>query len=400
MFKTVFVFRSQIEDEDAFSLSIVTYVLHLSDHPQKDAAFRRLDALAVIDVDNLGEQTKHWEIELEGSNNPWTAIPNAAFVEMTSYALLSMLERNDFDASLPVARWILSQQNERGGFASTADTFVAVLALKEFSSKAKIVNRDAEISLQYSYLKTVRRMQVSSDSPTIMQRRSLPKETRHLRLRATSAAGSGSFAVAQVGFEYNLNVTAAWPSFVLNPQVFKPSTANHVQVSICVNYIEGGSARASNLAVMEVELPSGFTADTDALPALRRYKGVERVMTTESDTKIVLYFEKITRSETCPTISAFRTHRVANQKPAAVLVYDYYDQSRRARSFYDVVPATLCDICSGDDCPDDGCPDRPKFSTFGSYAFGENVDTPSDAAPKTLSAFFAVVSVALSVILS
>ena len=39
-----------------------------------------------------------------------------------------------------------------------------------------------------------------------------------------------------------------------------------------------------------------------------------------------------------------------------VIVYDYYDQSRRARSFYDVVPATLCDICVGDDCPDDGCP--------------------------------------------
>ena len=47
----------------------------------------------------------------------------------------------------------------------------------------------------------------------------------------------------------------------------------------------------------------------------------------------------------CPTIEAYRTYRVAQQKPAPVLVYDYYDQSRRARSFYDVVPATLCDIC-------------------------------------------------------
>ena len=63
-----------------------------------------------------------------------------------------------------------------------------------------------------------------------------------------------------------------------------------------------------------------------------------------------------------------------------VIVYDYYDQSRRARSFYDVVPATLCDICVGDDCPDDGCPDRPSFPTFGSYAYGENVDAAGGAA--------------------
>lgn len=91
----------------------------------------------------------------------------------------------------------------------------------------------------------------------------------------------------------------------------------------------------------------------------------------KSDTKVILYFDSLTTREVCPTIEAFRTHRVANQKPAPVLVYDYYDQSRRARSFYDVVPATLCDICEEEDCPDDGCPDRPTFPNFGSYAFRE-----------------------------
>jgi len=30
--------------------------------------------------------------------------------------------------------------------------------------------------------------------------------------------------------------------------------------------------------------------------------------------------------EYCPTISAFQTHKVANQKPVPVTVYDYYDQ--------------------------------------------------------------------------
>ena len=34
------------------------------------------------------------------------------------------------------------------------------------------------------------------------------------------AAGSG-VSVIEVGFQYNLNVTAAWPSFVVNPFVTK-----------------------------------------------------------------------------------------------------------------------------------------------------------------------------------
>ena len=75
-----------------------------------------------------------------------------------------------------------------------------------------------------------------------------------------------------------------------------------------------------------------------------------------------------------------------------VIVYDYYDQSRRARSFYDVVPATLCDICVGDDCPDDGCPDRPSFPTFGSYAYGENVDAAGGASAVAISAAVALFS--------
>ncbi|KAJ4436093.1 hypothetical protein ANN_18720 [Periplaneta americana] len=35
---------------------------------------------------------------------------------------------------------------------------------------------------------------------------------------------------------------------------------------------------------------------------------------------------KMTKQEYCPTVSAFRTHKVAKQKPVPVTIYDYYDQ--------------------------------------------------------------------------
>ena len=56
-------------------------------------------------------------------------------------------------------------------------------------------------------------------------------------------------------------------------------------------------------------------------------------------------------------------------------------QSLRARSFYESVRATLCDICdptSDDECPDDGCPDRPTPS-FSTLFAGGNVDLNSGA---------------------
>lgn len=81
----------------------------------------------------------------------------------------------------------------------------------------------------------------------------------------------------------------------------------------------------SNMAVMEVNLPSGFTADVDSLPSLEVSQNVRKVETSHALTKVILYFNNITRKEYCPTISAFRTHKVAKQKPVAVVVYDYYD---------------------------------------------------------------------------
>ena len=123
-----------------------------------------------------------------------------------------------------------------------------------------------------------------------------------------------------------------------------------MQVTVCSHFIVKTNDTGSNMAVMEIYMPSGFTVNKDSLPALMNKKdnrNIRKIETERGDAKVVVYFETITKREKCLTVEAFRTHRVANQKPAPVVVYDYYDQSRRARSFYDVVPATLCDICEG-----------------------------------------------------
>nr|XP_033333659.1 complement C4-like [Megalopta genalis] len=106
------------------------------------------------------------------------------------------------------------------------------------------------------------------------------------------------------------------------------------------------------MVVMEVSLPSGFTADRDSLPSLEVSQNVKRVETKDGDTVVILYFDKMDRREYCPTVSAFRTHKVAKQKPVPVTIYDYYDSSRKARVFYEPRKATLCDLCKEEDCED------------------------------------------------
>ena len=93
----------------------------------------------------------------------------------------------------------------------------ALLALTEYGKGFEVQNRNTDMSVQYEFLNTVRRMKVTSAAATTLHKRILPGETRQVGIRAT---GSG-VSVIEVGFQYNLNVTAAWPSFVVNPFVTK-----------------------------------------------------------------------------------------------------------------------------------------------------------------------------------
>ena len=75
-------------EQDTYTLAIVTYALHLSNHPQKDAAFRLLDSVAKLNSDS---NLRWWGKSLEEfeEENPWTNAPNSVNIQMTSYGLLA-----------------------------------------------------------------------------------------------------------------------------------------------------------------------------------------------------------------------------------------------------------------------------------------------------------------------
>ena len=72
-------------------------------------------------IAQIKDGKKWWQMHLEDfeKGNPWTTVPNSVNIEMTGFALLSMLNREDskFEESIPVVNWMLEQQNARGGIS-------------------------------------------------------------------------------------------------------------------------------------------------------------------------------------------------------------------------------------------------------------------------------------------
>ncbi|KNC22908.1 hypothetical protein FF38_00377 [Lucilia cuprina] len=120
-----------------------------------------------------------------------------------------------------------------------------------------------------------------------------------------------------------------------------------LQMDVCTEFIPGANIdlKESNMAIMEIYLPSGFTADTDKFDTIYQIKQVQRVETKNSDTAIIIYFDYLTAGEVvCFNVNAEKAHAVAKQKPAAITMYDYYNADQRATVYYEV-KSSLCDIC-------------------------------------------------------
>ncbi|GAB0100917.1 CD109 [Sergentomyia squamirostris] len=355
--------------DDVYALALATYALHIAQHSSKANALGLMEAKATTEA-----SLKWWHKPVPESDkkNPYYFQPNSVNVELTAYALLTYMEAGIVEDALPVMRWLIGQRNSEGGFQSTQDTVVGITALAKFAEKISAGGGPPDLQLNVESENGEKsNLRVNKDNSLVLQSVKLNPNVRNV---SVSATGKG-FAVVQLSYRYNLNVTGAWPRFTLDPQVNKNSNQDFLHLSVCTSFIPDGPAtNDSNMAVMEVAFPSGFTADQDTLPSLQMLEKVKRVETKEGDTKVIIYFDNLDRKERCPTLTAFRTFKVAHQKPAAVTVYDYYDNAKRARQFYSANPSSLCDICEADDCGD-ACTPKAQQQTSGREP-GKPIDGP------------------------
>lgn len=378
-----------------YDLAISAYALQLANRkPAMDDAYRLLWSRANQNGDGLTwwtDNTNSGSHEIEGENAklldspedatlaPTTVqpplkpippnkkhsahlfLPDSLEIEMTALALMTTVKSGELDRALPIVRWLIEKQNSNGGFVSTQDTVLAIEALATFAAASSKANPSIDVELIYERQgkskseirrNSVDEILITGSNALVNQRVQLPDNLTWIQLQA-SGSGAG---VVQVSWQYNLLVSAEKPAFYLNPTVDRTSNRDYLQLSVCTFYKAG---EKSNMAVVEVDLPSGFVADSEAISSLRRTKEIKRVDKSEGDTKVIIYLESVTRDEICFTIPAHRTTKVSNNKPVPVTIYDYYNRQKTARIFYEPQIASSCDICDSESCKS-SCSSKPK----------------------------------------
>lgn len=332
------------DNTDIYSLAISAYALQKAKHEKKDAILEKLNARQNKEGGHSWWAEKEPEKKSDEKERYWF-MPQNANTEITAYGLLAQLEAGAGEETVPTLKWLVAQRNSNGGFSSTQDTVVGLQALIKFSEKYNVDRGNIEIN--FSDDKGGNGIiTVNDDNAIVLQTHVLDPEAKQVKI---TGKGKGSTLV-QVSYRYNVDKKDDSPQFTVKPEVKDSSNAEQIQLSVCTSFIPQGDETTSNMAVMEVSLPSGYVADQDNLNEIGTVEKVKKVETKNGESVVVIYFDDLDKTEVCPHIKGFRAHRVADQKPSAVIVYDYYDNSRQARAFYEINKTSLNEICDGVEC--------------------------------------------------
>ncbi|XP_052893248.1 CD109 antigen-like [Anopheles moucheti] len=317
------------ELDDVYAHALAAYALQIAKHPLKDEVFASLKSKA----NNEGDM-QWWSKALPEQSKGgccWYR-PCSVNVEMSAYGLLATLETSSSGLEgLPIMKWLVSQRNDKGGFESTQDTVVGLQALSKMA--AQLSSSEADMSIKVTMLGGQEKiLSVNKDNILVLQRHELAANTRKVDMSAT---GTGC-SLFQLSYKYNIKDTDNSPRFTLKPEARKGSIKSCIDLSVSTSFIPKEDQAVSNMAVMEVDMPSGFIIESDALKQLKEHELVKKVETKRGNTTVVLYFDNIGEDTIKLSMSAFQKHEVENAKPANVIIYDYYDNTRCARSFYDI----------------------------------------------------------------
>ncbi|EDW37150.1 GL26090 [Drosophila persimilis] len=337
------------ESEELLPKSIAVYALQKSKAPDAAKHVASLKALAQQEDDRTWWTEDTEKLRASKGCRRWWCWVWSHDVEITSYALLTLLETEQEtpDSVLNTIRWLVAQRNSFGGFASSQDTVVGLQALIKFAEKSGYEAAKWEVSVSNKGKREkTEKLSATEENDLVLQTVEFPQGTQSLEFEAK---GTGA-ALIQISYQYNVVEKETKPSFKIQTIVKPESSPAKLELSVCVEYVEEGKANASNMAILEVSLPSGYTADEDSFKDIKDIERVRLVETKNGDSVIVVYFENLLRGELkCIPFDAFRTHAVANQKPAPVVLYDYYDTNKKATEYYQIV-SNLCDICEDSEC--------------------------------------------------
>ncbi|KAK9737508.1 Macroglobulin domain MG3 [Popillia japonica] len=293
---------------DKYTLAISSYALSLMN--EKIEAETRLKKLTQVAI---GENNLIWWKQSETSQS--------ANIEVASYVIMALLKQNTSENAGTVhgiIRWLQTKLKPSGGFYSTVDTVVGLDAISRYATlineKGLNLNVLVEVNDYKANLHLAKRDRIKADEVLL--------DTFPSTIRVK--VNGSSCVIVQAFATFYLQQVVTKDIFKLDVNTKSLITGNKcsmMELNPCISYTGIGE---SNMAILEVQMPSGYTPDEVSLHELRINKASTLKKFEQIRNEVVFYFTQLGQQQICIPFKIAEDVVVENVAKATVKLYDYY----------------------------------------------------------------------------
>ncbi|XP_074534541.1 complement C3-like [Halichoeres trimaculatus] len=278
-------------------------------------------------------------------------------LEATAYALLALVKVKAFEDARPVVRWFNKQQKVGGGYGSTQATITVYQAVSEYWINAKEPEYDLDVDIKVPGRAKPDKFNFNQANHYATRTSKINEINQDVEV---TAKGTGEATLTMVSLYYALPKEKESDCKKFNMTVTLEEEKNDEEervywLRIEVLYMD--PERDATMSVLDIGLLTGYTPNTQDLEKLA--KGRARMiskyeMNTALSKKgsLIIYLDKV--SHTQPEEIRFRIHqtlKVGVLQPAAVSVYEYYEQTHCVKFYHPHRRAgELMRLCRNDEC--------------------------------------------------
>ncbi|XP_035993186.1 complement C3 [Fundulus heteroclitus] len=290
--------------------------------------------------------------------NHWPVPGQRTFTqEATAYALLALVRAKLFEDARPVVRWFNDQQFVGGGYGSTQATIIVYQAIAEYWTKAKEPDYDLNVDILLPGRAKPDKFNFNRENHFATRTSKINDINQNVKVTAT---GSGEATVKMVSLYYAIpkEKQSDCQKFNLSVELIPEKSSDDVKTYMLrIDILYKDKNSDAKMTILDIGLLTGFTVETKDLDLLS--KGRARTIARyEMNTvlsergSLIIYLDKVSHTRT-EEIS-FRVHqtmKVGVLQPAAVSVYEYYEQTPCVKFYHpERKGGKLLQLCRNNEC--------------------------------------------------
>ncbi|XP_068584992.1 complement C3-like [Cebidichthys violaceus] len=315
-----------------------------------------MTSYALANEDKLNQEILYKFVSPDLSHWP-TPKGHVYSLEATAYALLALVKAKAFEEARPVVRWFNKQQWVGGGYGSTQATIIVYQAIAEYWTSAKEPEYDLNVDIQFTGRSRPDKFNFNRDNQYTTRTSKINDIHQNMTVTATGS-GDATLTMVSLYYAHPKEKESDCQKFDMSVQLIPEKMDEDEKIyKLKIEVLYKDKDSDASMSILDIGLLTGFTVNTKDLDLLSEGRartiakyGMNTVLSERGS--LIIYLEKV--SHTRPEEISFRVHqklKVGVLQPAAVSVYEYYDQTRCVKFYHPERKAgELMRLCRNDEC--------------------------------------------------